>query len=325
MNRFRKPKSLHSQVECVFHGIEAFGESKKENPDGIRSFGTWKTYRYEAHRFAKYLFQHGVEDIFDTGLFALWLYYYLLESLDYFLTNKLSLQTFETRLAALAKLEHAINTFIDEHDLPYENISTNDLRKEVSRLARQKGTGLDKSSRQFSNRAYSDPIILIRMIENPTHCLQASLQYEGGLRTEGAGAASNGLSNPLTSSNLGGLIPDPVTGEQVGLICNVREKGGKLTDHMITPETYQFLVEHIRSKRVLESPYEEYLASVNEAAKLTSQFLPGRGTHALKHNFAQRRYLECVNHGMTHEQALQQTSLELSHFRYYETYAYTTR
>jgi hypothetical protein len=39
----------------VFHGVDAFGESKKENPDGIRSFSTWKIYRYEAHRFAKYL------------------------------------------------------------------------------------------------------------------------------------------------------------------------------------------------------------------------------------------------------------------------------
>ena len=51
--------------------------------------------------------------------------------------------------------------------------------------------------------------------------------------------------------------------------------------------------------------------------------LVGRGSHGLKHNFAQERYLECVSHGLSHEQALQQTSLETSHFRMRETLTYT--
>jgi|GEM_PF-485997 len=325
MKHFRKPRSIHSQIECVFHGIEGYGETKKDNPDGIRSYGTRKTYSEEAHRFGKYLKKHGVEDIFDADLFSVWLSRYLYGSLEYFSSKRLSLQTLETRLAALAKLEHAINAFIECHDLGYKKISTTAIRREISRLARQKDTGLSKSSRLFSNRAYPDPILLIKTIGDSTHCLQASLQYEGGLRTEGVGAASNGLSNPLTSENLGGIVPDPVTGKQVGLICNVREKGGKRTDHMVTVDTYLLLVDYVKRKKSLGSPYEEYLASVNEAAKLTGQFSPGRGTHAFKHNFGQRRYSECVKHGMTHEEALQQTSLELSHFRFYETYTYTTR
>ena len=69
----------------------------------------------------------------------------------------------------------------------------------------------------------------------------------------------------------------------------------------------------------------EYAEAINEAAKKTGQYEPGRGTHALKHNFAQERYSECINNGYSHEQAMQQTSLETSHFRYYETYAYTRR
>jgi len=51
--------------------------------------------------------------------------------------------------------------------------------------------------------------------------------------------------------------------------------------------------------------------------------VPGRGSHGLKHSFAQERYLECIKHGMTHEQALQQTSLETAHFRLRETLGYT--
>ena len=325
MKHFRKPKSIHCQVECVLKRILAYGQSKMNSPDAIRSYGTRRTYGYEIHRFVEYLIQHGARDIFDAQLFSFWTEAYLRESLDYFRNNNHSLQTFETRLAALAKLEHAINTFIEKNDLPYPMITTGDIRREASRCARNKDTGLNRSSKKFSNRAYPDPVMLIKTIDDPTHCLQASLQYEGGLRTEGVGAASNGMSNPLTKSHLGGIIPDPVTGKEVGLIRNVREKGGKLTDHMITPDTYGFLVEYIRRIGALESPYDEYLSSVKEAAKLTGQYSPRRGTHAFKHNFAQRRYYECVSHGMTHEQALQQTSLELSHFRYYETYAYTTR
>ena len=73
----------------------------------------------------------------------------------------------------------------------------------------------------------------------------------------------------------------------------------------------------------LESDYSEYVAAINLAARETGQYSPGRGSHGLKHNFAQERYLECINQGLTHEEALQQTSLETSHFRLRETLTYT--
>lgn len=324
MNKFRKPRSVHSQIECVLHGIEAYGKSKEESPDGIRSYGTRKVYSYEAHKFGEFIITLGFHDIFDSGFFFIGMDSYLCWSLRYFMTKKLSLQTFETRLAALGKLEHARNTFANRHHLSISKVCTQDLRKKIMKKARDKETGIPRSGKHF-NRAFPEPLLLIVSINNPAHSLQASLQYEGGLRTEGVGAASNGLANPLTADNLGGLIPDPVTGKDVGLVCNVREKGGKLTDHMVTPETYQDLVDYIEQNKALESPYEEYLSSIKEAAMQTGQYSPGRGTHGLKHSFAQRRYTECISHGFTHEQALQQTSLELAHFRYYETYTYTTR
>jgi hypothetical protein len=73
----------------------------------------------------------------------------------------------------------------------------------------------------------------------------------------------------------------------------------------------------------LESDYFAYLEALNSAARKTGQYAAGRGSHGLKHNFAQERYLECVAHGLTHEQALQQTSLETAHFRLRETLTYT--
>jgi hypothetical protein len=101
------------------------------------------------------------------------------------------------------------------------------------------------------------------------------------------------------------------------------EKGGKETAHYVSVETYQRLNGYITQHGKLESDYNAYVEAINQAAKVTSQYAPGRGSHGLKHNFAQERYMECVQHGMTHEQALQQTSLETSHFRLRETLGYT--
>jgi hypothetical protein len=102
-----------------------------------------------------------------------------------------------------------------------------------------------------------------------------------------------------------------------------KEKGGKETEHFVSVETYRRLEEHIRIHGKLESDYFEYVAAINQAAHETGQYASGRGSHGLKHNFAGERYYECVAHGLIHEQALQQTSLETSHFRMSETLTYT--
>ena len=108
----------------------------------------------------------------------------------------------------------------------------------------------------------------------------------------------------------------------MGIVAS-REKGGKGTDHFVSQETYYRLVSYIQAHNQLESEYHAYVEAINKAARETGQYAVGRGSHGLKHNFAQERYLECVSHGFSHEQALQQTSLETSHFRMRETLTYT--
>jgi len=175
----------------------------------------------------------------------------------------------------------------------------------------------------FDNRAYPDPVRLIEKIHDGTYQLQASLQYEGGLRAEGVGAPSNRrVKNPLTAKGLRGMGTDPVTGGAVGIVAS-KEKGGKETEHNVSVETYRRLEAYIRLHGKLESDYSGYTEAINLAARETGQYASGRGSHGLKHNFAQERYLECIHHGLTHEQALQQTSLETSHFRLRETLTYT--
>jgi integrase len=316
----RWPRSLHSQVEAVFHSIRSIRDQKADNPLGLRSFGSWKVYRYEVHRFAEFMRSRQRESIFDTELVCTDMADYLGEMLARFVARRRSRQTMETVLSALGKFEYALNNYLEEHGIEVPPLKTEPLRLDY--YARSRAL-LGKSSRVFSNRAYPDPVRLIEAIHDGTFQLQSSLQYEGGLRAEGVGAPSNRrLRNPLTAAGLRGIGPDPVNGKPAGIVAVV-EKGGKETEHFVSVETYQRLERYLQSHGRLESDYRAYVEAINLAARNTGQYAPGRGSHGLKHNFAQERYLECIGHGMNHEQALQQTSLETSHFRLRETLSYT--
>jgi len=316
----RWPRSLHSQVEAVLQGIRSFRQTKTGS-GGIHSFGSWKVYRFEAHKFAQYMHDRGRESLLDSNAVTEDMAAYLTQKLDFYATSNRSRQTMETVLSALGKMGYAINCYIDRHGLQMAQLDIEKMRLEFYQQSRIK---LPRSSKVFGNRAYPDPVRLIESIANPTFQLQASLQYEGGLRAEGVGAPSNRrLKNPLTAKGLRGRGKDPVTGNLVGIVA-ATEKGGKETDHYISLETYSRLEKYILSHHQLESEYGDYVDAINQVARITGQYARGRGSHGLKHNFAQERYLECVSHGFSHEQALQQTSLETSHFRMRETLTYTS-
>ena len=318
--KHRWPTSLHSQTEAVYHSVRSIGMSKMDTDKGIRSFGSWEVYKGEAHRLAKFMHKNGRTSILDTQSVRDDMAEYLEERLMHYVEKKRSRQTMETILSALGKFEYAINHYIEIHALEIPRLNTEPLRMEF--YARSKKL-LQKSSKLFDNRAYPDPLRLIAAIGDGTFQLQASLQYEGGLRTEGVGAPSNRrLKNPLTMNGLRGISTDPVTGSEVGIVASV-EKGGKETEHFVSVPTYRRLEEYVDRHGKLESDYFAYVEAINAAARKTGQYAPGRGSHGLKHNFAQERYLECITHGMSHEQALQQTSLETSHFRLRETLTYT--
>lgn len=318
--KHRWPTSLHSQTEAVFHAVRSIREAKADSALGIRSFGSWKVYKYEAHRFVALMIGNGRTSILDTAFVYDDMAVYLEERLAHYVEKKRSRQTMETILSALGKFEYAINHYIEIHALEIPRLNTEHLRMDFYARSRKL---LRKSSKLFDNRAYPDPVRLIAVISDGTFQLQASLQYEGGLRTEGVGVPSNRrLKNPLTMNGLLGITVDPVTGSEVGIVASV-EKGGKETKHYVSVPTYRRLEEYISRHGKLESDYFAYVEAINAAAHKTGQYAPGRGSHGLKHNFAQERYLECIDHGLTHEQALQQTSLETSHFRLRETLTYT--
>lgn len=319
MKKHRFPKSIHSQIEAVFHSIRMIHLSKVQSPVGIRSFGTWNSYRKKAHTFANRLLEKSVTSLCDTEKVAEEMESYLSDILAEYIARKRSRQSFETILSAFGKLEYAFNVY---HDLYLSDIARLDIYALRMYFYDKARKHLPTTNAVYAYRAFPDPVSLITAIKDGTYQLQAALQYEGGVRAEGTGAPSNNLRNPLTRESLIGVGPDPVTGQSAGII-ETREKGGKRTRHYISLITYQHLESYLEKYGKLESNYTTYLASINHAARKTGQYARGRGSHGLKHNFAEERYHECILHGFRHEQALQQVSLELSHFRLRETTTYT--
>lgn len=320
MARLRWPNSsIHAQVESVFRSINAVGKSKKDAPQGhIRAIGTMRAYKAEAHAFATFLKSKGITDLRQADTVELAAKEYLSLKLNQARQGAQSIQTQELRASALSALSRAFNAFFSSRGLDFK-LDFDASRKEYLKLCRV--FLASKSDYRDGSRAYPRPEQLVAAISDTKHAIQASLQYQTGMRSEGVGAPSGVIRNPLTAENLRDFSHDPVTGARVGIV-EVREKGGKLTPHFVPLETYSRLAAYLAKHGSLESKYSEYRSSIIMAAKATGQYSKGRGTHGLKTHFAQFRYMQCVRHGYTHERALQATALELAHNRMDVTMVY---
>ena len=319
MARLRWSKSLHAQIESVFAAIKGFGEKKAMNTGSIRSLGTWRSYKGEAHRFANYLHSKGVTDLRETGAVEQAAKTYMAERLAVARQKGHSHQTQQTRASALAALEKGFNRFFSQRGLPL-CMDFAQSRKDYLELSR--AYLARRQEYADGTRAYPNPERLISAIPGEAYALQATLQMQGGMRSEGVGAPAGKMSNPMTVENLRGYVKDPVTGQQVGVVAT-KEKGGKWTSHFVPGETYARLEAYLAKHGSLESRYQDYRNAIIIAAKMTGQYASGRGTHGLKTSFAKNRYAQCVKNGLTHEQAMQQTARELSHNRWDITLIYT--
>jgi len=77
--------------------------------------------------------------------------------------------------------------------------------------------------------------------------------------------------------------------------------------------TYQKLDQHIMEHGTFRIDGTSYRDSLKAAAKATGQEY--HGSHGLRWNFAQERFREVQECGLTHLQALQTVSQELGHNR----------
>jgi len=310
MGTNRWPKQLHSQAEALLGGIRAIGR-KKGSVDRrfIRGLGTWDVYRRDIHRFVEFLQRAGLNDLRELARSSDYARAYISSRGQALRADGGSFQTIEREISALTKLSHALDVHAGRHG----GESAADVRTVLAEEKKRWRTELAARSGGYMSRAYPDPIGLYAAISDPALRLQARLMGETGCRTEGVGAPARG-SNPLTAVNLLGVGTDPVTGNAAGRIV-VTEKGGKRTVHFLRPETYHDLEKHIAEHGPLTSPYRTFLRAVEVAARETGQYAPGRGTHGLKHSFAEARLHEGIEAGLSHEEAKQAVANEIAHKR----------
>jgi len=220
-----------------------------------------------------------------------------------------SFQTIEREVLALTKLSQALDVYAERHG----SESAAPIRIALAKEKAYWRIELAARSGGYTTRAYPDPAGLFAAIQDVGLRLQAKLMGESGCRAVGVGAPAHG-SNPFTASNLLGMGTDPVSGAAAGRIV-VTEKGGKHTEPFVQPSTYRELEAYIAEHAQLASPYRTFLRAVEAAARATGQYAPGRGTHGLKHSFAQARMHEAFVGGLSHEEAKQAVANEIVHNR----------
>lgn len=316
--------SLKTQITAALKCCCKIGASRhiaKQEHGGrspfIHSMGTFDRTARRLWPLADWLKARGIKDLelLNDSLVR----DFLEERLRYHTERGNSRQTFKVEVAALGNLERGLNLFAEYHrssTMPY-NFSS--ARSSFSCKARC----LEKRTSTYDFRALPDPLALIAALDEHHHKLMASLQYYCGCRAEGVGAPERHypggnrlrLENFQEAGRLSSMMLDTVTGERMRPFWT-KEKGGKVAwkycPQGLAVQVLDWLKEHPEG---LGDTYRNYLDAINTALERTGQAQRGKGTHALRFNFAQRRYRQCLKAGMGDEEAKRLVSREMSHNR----------
>jgi integrase len=201
--------------------------------------------------------------------------------------------TFAKEAAHIGKLENALKALDGQE---------RGLREATSAAREVAKQSLDRSTPP--PRSFQNPERVLDHLSGDYHLI-GRLQLEGGMRQEEASLVRPG--------QLGGIRADPATGKERGVVHLTNTKGGKPREARISPETYRRIEARLQSGslKVAGSTYRGKLAQAARAANEEHS-----GSHSLRYVFAAERYHECMaDGGMTHEQAMQQTSWDLGHER----------
>lgn len=146
--------------------------------------------------------------------------------------------------------------------------------------------------REYKDRSYNQAEQIISdMYENSPYGLAAELQLELGLRVDDA------LNSDKWSLNDDKTLT--IMGSKGGINYETKELSPSLLDRVSEAIENGY-----------KGNYEEYRSTLKE--NTGEQW---NGTHGLRYNFAQDRVTELQEQGLTYNEALAQTSLELGHSR----------
>jgi len=261
----------------------------------IYSYATAQTYKDVWHQFG-----HFAKDILGVRDLEVLRSEHVCSFLESRITGGVKHRTFQKEVAALGKFEKAFNQFA----VNTGSGKVYDFKSKFESVRKEATEVLERAS---ETKAYQNPQLLISILENKIHKLIAKIQLEGGARIYEASL--------IYGDQLDGLTVDKLTGKDVGLIRldPSDTKGGKGRTISVASDTYLKLRGYIEKHQKFSVNPNYYRKDLKNMAKITRQKY--NGSHGLRWNFAQKRFLELQKSGFTFEQCLQQVSWDMGHER----------
>jgi len=296
--------SVYYQSAQLAKVVFVAGAKKKDRIDpthahylAVASYKTMESYRSVWNNFFNYLAEH-----FKLKNCELITAEHVQAYIEYKIEYYPSKQYLEKITAALGKLELALNRYSQAKYPDNPIVYDFKIRQELLNQARD----LKLVANNYKNRVYQNPQDIIENLSSLEHKLAASIQLEGGARSEGV--------TFIKEEQLKGYKIDEISNKEVGVI-ETKEKGGKVGDVLISPKTYKRIEKYFLHKKtpVFKIRYQAYVDDIRETCKRLN--IDPKGSHGFRWTFAQNRVREYQKHGYTYEQALQGVSWEMKHFR----------
>jgi hypothetical protein len=225
---------------------------------------------------------------------------HVLEYLDFKAEIGVGRDHLNTEMAALNKMEQALNKWSEKRDLG----KTYDLHVAVETFREDTARRIPPNDMV---RAYTNASALVSAVPQGTaENLAVRILAESGCRiAEGT---------KIAESQLRGIAIDRHTGKTIGQF-GFHGKGGKANMGNLTPKTYTDLEHHVREHGQFQVTQQHVREALSAAAQVSGQGYEGHGAHGLRWNFAYSRMAELQQHKMSRDEALAQVSHEMSHNR----------
>ncbi len=286
-------------TKCIFkEGAKKIDRINPKHKDYkcVASYKSMETYRSVWNNFLNYVKEHWRIkncELITSEICSAYFEY----KVEYYLKKQYATKI----VSALMKLEFVLNKYSQEK---YNNPIVYDFSEVKKYLKNSLASGYIADN--YHSRTYSNAQLIIENLKSENHRLAVSIQLQGGARSEAV--------TLIKKEQLKGYAIDKVTNKTIGII-ETKEKGGKVGDINITPQTYSELEKYFEINKVnsFRIKYQKYANDIKLACELSNE--PCHGSHGFRWTFAQNRVREYQNYGYSYEQALQGTSWEMKHFR----------
>lgn len=210
--------------------------------------------------------------------------------------------TIRTYSAHLEKFGVALERYAEKYRTGDRRYNFSNEIKKVKMEAREIS---HRGERSTENRAYCCPSDVVKSLSQEKNKIAGSIMYEGGARIKEAGL--------IKKDQLCGIISDPITGHKVGVIHLVQTKGGRERDIFVSPKTHKKIENYIRQNGEFSIKPNDFRRNLkNVCDRLGERYT---GAHGLRYCFAQKRYDQCRQAGMSDIAARQLVSNEMGHGR----------